>query len=1480
MNHLLLAPYSKIHYYKWKLKPHNSDSHLVIDQELAGNLDIPRLAQAVQRFIIDHVLFNSHVAEQEGSLYWIENPKVAELAYFEELTDSAIITHIQQPYNLAEGPLYRFSLIKKGDNLYRFIVVLHRILLDRSYISYFTQAFSKYYNDAHYHCSVSIPDQMETLFHLAPDKEFNQEENLLFWQEQLAEVEPLDLKFLRLGKSKSKVRNEDPASALSLEEINKTAQINFSFDKEVANQLAALHDKYQITPYVYGQSIYALLLHKYTGQAKFCMGYYRSSEAIKDFSYGAQTNSDLLTVYDFSNVTTIVDVAKQIQAFAELIKAHNIRNSYLLGRDKDAIVYSNLALVSFNEINPKQEVYQFEAIKAQICQESLINLNHALAFEQVIYQEGEAINYQVNYRVDKIDAYLLEEFVGCYKRLFIEVLEELIKVEARQKLKHIQEYRLLSAQQYQQIVAEWNATEKEYPREKTIQAFFEEQVDKTPDNIAIVYEATKLSYRELNERANRLANYLRQTHDIKPDDLIALCLDRSEQMLIAILGVLKAGGAYVPMDPSYPDDRIAYLLRDTNAKVVLANKIYKAKLEKISQAIDKENIGIVAIDSKEVQDELLVQPAINLKTEAISTDLAYVIYTSGTTGHPKGVMIEHKGVINLAIDQANEFALNSLNDVKNCLWYSNYVFDAHVWEVYSAILSGHSIHIIDNDIRQNIDLLSNYIKKHKIYIALIPPILLNEQALLNVDILVVGGDKTSSHVIKRYIDNNINVVNAYGPTEITVMSNMHFFNSNNLASNIGIPISNAKCYVLDYNLQPLPIGAVGELYVGGEGLARGYLNRPELTKERFIANPFQTEQEKQDKRYGESGRNVRMYKTGDLVRWLPDGNLEYIGRNDFQVKIRGYRIELGEIEAALSTYPGIKQAVVLAKELKSLSDAGTGHKYLLAYYVNESASSQEDAVGLVEAVNSIYQAEYADLDINNFKLNTNIWISSYTDKAIEEEHMIEWVDATVNRIKDLRPTTILELGSGSGLILFNIIDDCGYYYATDVSSNAIEYTNQVINKFGYTHKVKGLACPAHEVPYQLFENPYDTVILNSVLQHFPDLNYLESVIMQSINHMPGAGYVFVGDISDYRLLNCFHYSVQKYKGQEVTPTLIDYFAKRDKSLVLAPAYFLRLQELNKRITHVEIMPRLGKLSNEMNDYRYDVILHIDQTKEAKDLLKIHESSFVQVLDFEAYILSHLDQTCLCIKYPNKRIISDYIDYTKLYHQETLTGLDSYDSILSLDELLVLIEQNHRQAKVFLDVYDPLYFYIIAYNSTTALGQHMGIEYTRKSSNISAFANNPLRNLNSLVNQFEKDLRLHLSNRLPSYMVPEYFIPLEKLPLTSNGKLDRNKLPEIELIGLIDKKNYVAPQTELDKKLCKIWAATLGISVEKVGMNDDFFRLGGNSILAIKLVNQLKKELGGNIMSADIFNYRTIGKLVSNYYVYQEDNHTNRIKYEF
>ena len=476
-------------------------------------------------------------------------------------------------------------------------------------------------------------------------------------------------------------------------------------------------------------------------------------------------------------------------------------------------------------------------------------------------------------------------------------------------LKHIS---LLNKAQYQQIVYDWNKTEKDYPKNKTIHQLFEEQVLKTPNNIAVVYENTKLTYQELNNKANQLAHYLIQNYNIQPDDLIALYLDRSEQMIIAMLGVLKAGGAYVPIDTNYPDEQIKYILNDAKVKVVLLDDKYNDKLWQITERM----ASIVSIRDKKIQDVL---PTTNPNVYMVSRSLVYVMYTSGTTGKSKGVLIEHRSVVNYVMYLINH---NELNSSSIGSQYSTFSFDALVIEVYPILLVGGTLCIILHDDKLDLLKINSFFLKNRITYAFLPPKVaesyfdFENNNLVN---LIVGGEKLEKTTIQTY-----RIINAYGPTEATVQSTAFVINDIRNSIPIGKPINNVKCYVVDDNLEILPTGVIGELMVGGECLARGYLNRPDLTTEKFIANPFQTEEEKLQ------NKNGRLYKTGDLVRWLPDGNLEYIDRNDSQVKIRGYRIELGDIESKLLNYPDIKQAVVIAKEriLEQTSD-----KYLLAYYV-------------------------------------------------------------------------------------------------------------------------------------------------------------------------------------------------------------------------------------------------------------------------------------------------------------------------------------------------------------------------------------------------------------------------------------------------------------------------------------------------------------------------------------------------------------------
>ena len=525
---------------------------------------------------------------------------------------------------------------------------------------------------------------------------------------------------------------------------------------------------------------------------------------------------------------------------------------------------------------------------------------------------GELFEEKQIERLLKLMSLLLQQIPICYNKLEQELI-------------------LIDNEEYNYLVYDYNKTERDYPKDKTIHQLFEEQVARTSNNIAVVFEEKQLTYQELNNKANQLAYYLYNNYNTKADDIICLLLERSEWMIIAILGVLKSGSAYCPISPEYPEERVLFILRDTQPKCLITN--CKLKIENIE-------LPIVNVTDEQFLKELYSLTINHLPLIINSHALAYIIYTSGTTGNPKGVMIEHSSVINLQMAQSRIW-LDSIkeNNTFRLLLYANYSFDAFVFELFASICNGHTSYLISSDIQQDFYLLANYIQTNNIEIATLPPAILQKDVFLSLDKMILAGESPNINIIKRYYEQEIEVFNAYGPTEITVCATMYYYSMGDNNNNIGKPIDNKSIYVLNNNLQLLPIGSIGELYIGGDGVARGYLNRPELTAERFIKNPFQTEEEKKQ------NKNERIYKTGDLVRMLSDGNIEYIGRNDFQVKIRGYRIELGEIENMIQGFQiriqgfqdfrMIEQAVVLVNEKGD-------NKYLVGYFVAKEQVDVEE----------------------------------------------------------------------------------------------------------------------------------------------------------------------------------------------------------------------------------------------------------------------------------------------------------------------------------------------------------------------------------------------------------------------------------------------------------------------------------------------------------------------------------------------------------
>ena len=490
----------------------------------------------------------------------------------------------------------------------------------------------------------------------------------------------------------------------------------------------------------------------------------------------------------------------------------------------------------------------------------------------------------------------------------------------------------------------WNRTETPFPEHRTLHAAFEIAAETWPEAIAVVSGEQALTYRELNARANCMARFLKAQAPLAADHFVALIVDKSEWMIAAILAVWKAGAAYVPVDPAYPDDRLRFILEDTGARLVLTDGPQVDRVRGIADGLPCRILGVQDLPLADFADD-------NPASATTSTDLAYAIYTSGTTGRPKAVLVEHRGVVNLHASLERLFALRRDQGDEAVLSFSNYVFDHFVEQMTDALLSGQTLVMLDDAMRADKARLYAYMNRHQVtYLSGTPSVLsLYEYgsipSLKRID--AIGEDFTTPVFDKIRSTFGGLIINGYGPTEISITSHKRLYRADEprLDKSIGHPVANTACYVLNTRMQRVPVGGIGELYIGGVGVARGYLNRPELTAERFVVNPFQTEDEQR------RGRNGRLYKTGDLVRWLPNGELEYLGRNDMQVKIRGQRVELGEIEAILASYPGVARAIVLARQYAAGSSAGgdAPQKYLVAFYLAERELAETDLLQWMRA---------------------------------------------------------------------------------------------------------------------------------------------------------------------------------------------------------------------------------------------------------------------------------------------------------------------------------------------------------------------------------------------------------------------------------------------------------------------------------------------------------------------------------------------------
>ncbi|MHA4812672.1 non-ribosomal peptide synthetase, partial [Flavitalea flava] len=546
---------------------------------------------------------------------------------------------------------------------------------------------------------------------------------------------------------------------------------------------------------------------------------------------------------------------------------------------------------------------------------------------------GNTINILFHYNSRLLD----EVFVKKIRGHFEQVLRQLSgEISSHQKIKELE---LLTVSEYYQLTEEFNNTRSDYPLDRTVLDLFKEQVQRRADTVALIFGDESLTYRELDTRSNQLANYLKKK-GAGPEVLVAICIERSLNMVIGILGILKSGGAYVPIDPSYPAARIRYMLEDTGAEVFVSSSACRHKMP--------TDYSAHPVDLDMDWPDISKEPDQCLQYSARKRDLAYVIYTSGSTGHPKGVMIEQGSLYNMTMSWRFRYELEKYPPV--LLSLASMSFDVFTGDLCRALLNGGTMVLVPEDKRLDITYLYEEIGNRKVSMldatpALIMPLIRYSEIQTvphhSLTLLIVGSDqfmvKDYEHVFAYCRSRKIRLINSYGLTETTIDSSGFEGQAEGLdIVPIGKPLANTTLYIVNGSGQINPIGVEGELYVKGAGLARGYLNRPELTAERFTADPFSNAGKISGKVSGSMPDvDSRIYQTGDLCKWLPDGNISFISRKDEQVKIRGYRIELGEIEHKLQQHAFVNQAVVTVRTDKS------GDKLLVAYVVtNETFDSR------------------------------------------------------------------------------------------------------------------------------------------------------------------------------------------------------------------------------------------------------------------------------------------------------------------------------------------------------------------------------------------------------------------------------------------------------------------------------------------------------------------------------------------------------------
>lgn len=1067
--------------------------------KLLGTLNIIKFEESFVRLITRHeILRTNFKVDNDGEVSQFILPidqidfKIEQKDFtLDHNPDCSVFNYLKEknniPFTLEHGALLTSSLIKLDQNEFVFFFSMHHIIGDGWSSDLLVSEVVKIYNGLIQGIEIELPilkiqykdyaawQSLELL------KDENQKAKE-FWLRQFeGEVSVLELPSFRKRPLVQTYNGES---------------ISHSYSQDFLIKLKVFSNTNEVTLFMTLLTGIKILLYRYSSQEDIIIGtpiagrdhpdlenqigLYINTLAIRT---RFQENDTFLDVLNREKKTLLGAYEYQNYPFDELVNNLNLK------RDLSRSALFDIMVVLQNQAQTKMPNSSIENNISGVEIEEYVFSTKTSQFDLSFnFFENDSLILKIEYNTDIYDRFLIE-------RMFLH-LENLMTKLIANPIQLIEDLDYLTLEEKNRLLVNFNDTKSDYPKDKTVIDLFEDQVEKTPNEVAIVFEEKKITYKELNEQVNQLAFYLRKKYTIKPDDLVGIKLDRSELIIVAVLAVLKAGGAYVPIDIDYPQDRIDYIEKDSNCKVI----------------VDEEEIELFY----EVQHQFSVS---NIEKNICSDNLIYIIYTSGTSGNPKGVMVEHCN-FNARLNYYKDFY--KLEDSKEVfLFYRSYCFDGAIEEYLLPFSVGAKVIITNSNFKMNIiNNIFDFINKYKITKINMPPILLKEfvndiggedkiYKIKTLKHIVSGGDVLNLDVIKDIGQKlNINFYNSYGPTENTIDSTNFKIDFNHEGKNsiIGIPVLNSQVYILNKKLIPVPIGVAGQLYVAGDGVTRGYLNKPELTREKFIENPFE--------------KGTRMYDTGDLGSWLPDGNIEFLGRNDHQVKIRGYRIELGEIETTLTKYSQeIQQIIVVAKEINN-------DKTLVAYYVSKTSIDKSAIRDYLQKQLPDYMVPsfYVELEVlpltPNGKIDRKALPSITGEELIQREYVEPRNDiekklvAIWQEVLGIEKIGIVdnffELG-GNSIKLIKLINRYNNLFDLDIKLSNFLEKNTITDQIQYVNdnKNRGLKNSFVDISSDVF---YATLEQKRFLKKYKDLSKEKKDLISGM-------YLFEGEINIDKVLN-------------------------------------------------------------------------------------------------------------------------------------------------------------------------------------------------------------------------------------------------------------------------------------------------------------------------------------------------------------------------